>query len=480
MQEDYFDDSTNDDFEDQEREQLIERFEKMLETNTSVFFDSDDYAFVFDHYFITGKLNKAQKALSLGLKQYPDSLELQLKKVHYLIYSQKNDEALKLLLETDKALFVETEMILEQAYLYTQLHKYDKSIEKYEKLLKVNEEEHGFLEDVYLGLSDVYEQKGEGRKSLYYLQQALELDPDNEFLISSVSDAFYDIANEDEKFEIVDYFIRFSDKNPLSSPTWCYLGLAYMEVGLYEKAIEAFDYALALDERNEEALLYQMNTYFKLNNKEKAQETFLSLLQISQFKEMVWYQLGESLYKTGDHESAILAFQKSIDENPNFSISYVSKAIVYAANTDYNKAIESIEKAIVLDQNNAEYWLLKSEYLCDAEREDEALISFQHTVKHFPKESDTWLLYSDFYLSKDDADQAINILFEGIEKQPDNISFIYRMANYYFFKEDFLQGNSYLQLAYASNPELLPEFFEYDENMYNIPDVIEFLANIHK
>lgn len=29
-----------------------------------------------------------------------------------------------------------------------------------------------------------------------------------------------------------------------------------------------------------------------------------------------------------------------------------------------------------------------------------------------------------------------------------------------------------------SNSELLKEFFEYDENMYNVPDVIEFLSNI--
>ncbi|MDD3280763.1 MAG: tetratricopeptide repeat protein [Bacteroidales bacterium] len=480
MQEDFFDDNFNEDSQDREMEHLIERFDKMLETNIPVFFDRDDYALIFDHYFFTGKLNKAQKVLSLGIKQFPDAMELQLKKVHYLIYSQKNEEALKILEEADKVLFAETEMQLEQAYLYAQLNKFDKSIEKYENLLKIRDDEHIFLEDVYLGLSDVYEQMEEGKKSLHYLKKALELDPENEYLISSVSDAFYNVAKEDEKYEIVDYFINFLDKNPMSSIGWCYLGLAYMEVDLYEKAIESFDYALALDENNEEALLYSMQTYFKLNDTKKANDTFLVLMQISQFKEMVWHQLGDNLYKSGDNEGALFAFQKSIDENPNFYLSYVSKAIVYAAMENYNHAIESIDKAIALEQNNAEYWLLKSEYLCDAERNEEALLTFQYIAKHFPQESDTWLLYSDFYVSIDAIDQAIQILFEGIEKQSDNISYVYRMANYYYLKEDIIQGNSYLHLAFASNPELLSEFFEYDENMYNIPDVIEFLAHIKK
>jgi len=478
MQEDFFDDNFNEDSEDNEMGHLIERFDNMLNTNTPDFFDIDDYAYIFDHYFYTGKLNKAQKALSLGIKQFPNAIWLQLKKVHYFIYSQKNEEALKILEETDKLLFPETEMLLEQAYLYAQLKKYDKSIEKYEKLLTVEDNEHTFLEDVYLGLSEVYEQTGEDEKSLHYLKKALELDPENEYLISNVSEAFYNIAKEDEKHQIVDYFIGFLDKNPMSSIGWCYLGLAYLEIALYEKAIESFDYALALDENNEEALLYSMQTYFKLNDTKKANETFLNLLEISQLKEIAWYELGDNLYKSGDNEGALFAFQKSIDENPNYYLSYVSKAIVFAAIENYTNAIENIDKAIALQQKIAEYWLFKSQYLCEADREDEALLILQYVAKEFPLESDTWLIYSDFYVTMDNIDQAIYILFKGIEKQPDNISYVYRMANYYYLKEDTVQGNSYLHLAYASNPDLLSEFFEYDENMYNIPDVIEFLSHI--
>ena len=479
MKEDYFDDNFDDESEDKEREQLIERFEKMVENESFDFFDNDDYAFVFDHYFYTGKLNKAQKALSMGLKQYPDSLELKLKKVHYLIYSQKHDEALKILHETDTVFFDEPEILIEQAYLYAQLRAFEESIEKYNKVLGIEKENNQFVEDVFIGLSDVYEQMGELKKALYYMKKALDLDPENEFLLSNVSDAFYDILQEDEMHEVVDYFIEFLDKNPMSSAGWCYLGLAYTEMELYEKAVEAFDYALALDDRNEEALLYEMNTYFKLDERKKANEIFVTLLQVSQFKEMVWYQLADNLYKIGDYESALLSFQKSIDENERFSLSHAGKAITYAAMEQFDIAIESLQKAIDLDTNNPEYWLLMAEYLSDAQRNDEAEVTFQYLAERFPKDHDTWLSYSNFYILNDEINHAVDIMYEGIEKQQDNISYLYRMANYYFIKEDNIQAMSYLQLAYTSNPDLLAEFFEYDDTMYNIPEVIEFLSNIN-
>lgn len=74
------------------------------------------------------------------------------------------------------------------------------------------------------------------------------------------------------------------------------------------------------------------------------------------------------------------------------------------------------------------------EYLCDAERDDEAKIVYEYLADHFPENEETWLDYSDFYVLQDEIDVAIGVLYEGLEKQPDNISYIYRMANYLFLK----------------------------------------------
>ncbi len=481
MDEDYFDEEMNEDFGDTERERLIERFEKMMDNDTVYYFDSDDYAIVFDHYFYTGKINKAQKVLLQALKQFPDSQDLKLKKVHYLLSLGKEVEARKLMAEIDdNDGFKDADTLLEQAYLYTQLRSFDKSLQKYRQLLKIVEQDKEYMEDVYLGMSDVYEQMGDTKQSLYYLQQALEIDPDNKFLFSNVFDAFYQLPSEEDKYQIVDYFINFTNKHPLSSVAWSYLGLAYAEFDLFEKAIEAFDNSLAIDNKNEDALSYQMSAFISLNEREKANEVFKDLLQLSQFKELTWYLLATSLVAIKDYESAVYAFQKSIDENPLFSLAFASLAALYSETGQIDKAIENIKKAIDIDNESFEYWLSLGEYLCDAERDDEAKIVYEYLADHFPENEETWLDYSDFYVLQDEIDVAIGVLYEGLEKQPDNISYIYRMANYLFLKGDVVQATSYLQMAYMTNPDILNEFFEYDESMYDIPEVIDFVANINK
>jgi tetratricopeptide (TPR) repeat protein len=122
-------------------------------------------------------------------------------------------------------------------------------------------------------------------------------------------------------------------------------------------------------------------------------------LEISQLKEIAWYELGDNLYKSGDNEGALFAFQKSIDENPNYYLSYVSKAIVFAAIENYTNAIENIDKAIALQQKIAEYWLFKSQYLCEADREDEALLILQYVAKEFPLESEPGFIFPNFYVT---------------------------------------------------------------------------------
>ena len=138
-----------------------------------------------------------------------------------------------------------------------------------------------------------------------------------------------------------------------------------------------------------------MSAFISLNEREKANEVFKDLLQLSQFKELTWYLLATSLVAIKDYESAVYAFQKSIDENPLFSLAFASLAALYSETGQIDKAIENIKKAIDIDKDSFEYWLSLGEYLCDAER-DMTKIVYEYLADHFPENEETWLDYSDF------------------------------------------------------------------------------------
>ena len=75
----------------------IEKFEHMLKTNNVLFFDTDEFVEIVEHYIDMGKLALAKKALKLGLNQHPNYTDLKLLKAEIYIFEDKHAQAEDLL-----------------------------------------------------------------------------------------------------------------------------------------------------------------------------------------------------------------------------------------------------------------------------------------------------------------------------------------------------------------------------------------------
>ena len=56
----------------------LSKFESMLKTNSVYFFDSVEFEEIIHYYLELGKNSLAKKAITLGLKQHPNSVMLKL------------------------------------------------------------------------------------------------------------------------------------------------------------------------------------------------------------------------------------------------------------------------------------------------------------------------------------------------------------------------------------------------------------------
>ena len=64
-------------FEEHNEElELIQRFERMLGSNETVFFDLTDFEYIIDHYTANFEYKKALAACESAIAQYPFSKEL--------------------------------------------------------------------------------------------------------------------------------------------------------------------------------------------------------------------------------------------------------------------------------------------------------------------------------------------------------------------------------------------------------------------
>ncbi|MFN2424422.1 MAG: tetratricopeptide repeat protein, partial [Cryomorphaceae bacterium] len=115
---------TSDYFSDGD-EDSVERFEDMLRSNASYFFDVDEIESVCDFYFDRGNHTKARKAIEHGLELHPGSNSLLLKKAHTLLMAKQPRKALKILDFLEASEPTNTEMLLFKAVVHRNLSDFE-------------------------------------------------------------------------------------------------------------------------------------------------------------------------------------------------------------------------------------------------------------------------------------------------------------------------------------------------------------------
>ena len=69
------------DFEGQDFEEVLKRFEDMLANGTAGFFDADELEEIIEYYFQWLNYDMVKKAIDFALKQFPYSTGIKIKQV---------------------------------------------------------------------------------------------------------------------------------------------------------------------------------------------------------------------------------------------------------------------------------------------------------------------------------------------------------------------------------------------------------------
>ncbi len=109
-----------------------------------------------------------------------------------------------------------------------------------------------------------------------------------------------------------------------------------------------------------------------------------------------WLNYGNQLWRQNNYQDAINAFNKALNLEPDLYLAWYAKAQAYFNNSQYNLALESIEKAIAplssQDQPNsnssrkekegfAVAWNLKGRILNSLEQYEEAILAFNKAIE---------------------------------------------------------------------------------------------------
>ena len=153
--------------------QIIIRFNEMLESGQYSYFDSYEIEKIIDYYIENDNKAKIRDAFYLYEKLYPFSSHLKIKKAQTLLYFEKASDAYEIIMEVP--LLNNEEYLFTLAAIYSKLNKNKKAVTIFEKLLKINNNS----EEILSSLANEYQKIDNYSKSADMLERLLLLNKYN-------------------------------------------------------------------------------------------------------------------------------------------------------------------------------------------------------------------------------------------------------------------------------------------------------------
>ncbi|MCB9426164.1 MAG: tetratricopeptide repeat protein [Flavobacteriales bacterium] len=426
-------------FDDSEEEELpLAKFESMLKTNKILFFDSEEFEGIIIHYLDQGKVSLAKKALKLALDQHPHSFRLKMSQVDLYIYSNKFDQADKLLNELQAIEPTNEETYIQRANIFSRRNDHESAVKQLEIAIKLTDDPadiYSFLGMEYLYLDDVPKAK----------QSFIDCLNHNIEDYSALFNAVYCFDFLEEHNEAILFLNEYIDKNPYSEYAWHQLGKEYYTLKKYKKAIRAFDYAILIDERFVGGYIEKAKSLEKLNSYKEAIACYQVTLSLDDPTPFALLRIGKCYENIGDAQHAIEYYLRAITEDPLFQKAWLSIIRYYFNKKNYSKALHYTNKALSTDKDNAKYWVLYAQANGALQFYEEAIIGYNNALEKGNFKLKSWFSLCDTLIKMGEYATAIDSLEKCNELYPNNDLIFYRLAGLCFLLQDNEKSIHYLK-----------------------------------
>lgn len=446
--------------------ELIERFEQMLENREYKYYDSEDLVEIIEFYIEVNDSEYAKRALDFAEKMHPENVEIKIKKIEYLLLINELKRSAKLIQDLEEVAANELDYLLVQARFWGMKNMPRKAIGFYEDALLIDDEETDFIcnciGNEYLNLDEVY-------SALIAFRKALKFNPENDYSFYSIIQCFEDIHNPDE---CIDFLQDFIDDNPYSEVAWLQLGMLYNHKKMYKEAINALDYVIAINPSSIAGHANKALSYEELKNFNKAIEILEETLEFDDFPAVTYFKIGELYEKLEKPQKALKAYHIAIKEDPQLDKAWAKSAALYDKMGNLDEAEYYIQRAIELSDDNSEYYTNSVYYFLKQMKFEEAVRCLAKLVELKPLVFNTWFAYVETLIAIGEYEQAIEILLIGALKNFNRAEFFYQLSNVYYFIDEEQLGNEALRNALNMDSTIKEIMFE------NYPILQDKIKNI--
>lgn len=449
-------------YEEEEDNFSITRYESMLRSNDLKFFDSDEFESIIHHYLENGKIAKAKKAISLGLSQHPSSVNLKLLQVEVLVFEDRLDKADILLAQLHAIEPENEEIYIQKANILSKQNNHKEAISLLLKALNFTDE----TADIYslLGMEYLFLDDFENAKVNF--MECLDNDDED---YSALYNIIYCFDFLDQHNEAIEFLNNFLNKHPYCEVAWHQVGKQYYDLKEYDKALAAFEFAIISDEYFIGAYLEKGKVLEKLKRYNEAIENYRITLELDDPTSFALLRIGTCFERLGSDDLAIQHFSQTVHEDPLLDKGWIAITDFYMRKKNFQKALYYIKKAIHIDSENVLYWKRYAKINNRLGFFEEAENGFRKTLELGNYELETWLNRSDILRFLGESEGAVQNLKQAIEFYPENAEVHYRIAGLYFENQDYENGEKHLREGLDLDYEYHIVLEELYDKVYQLP-----------
>ncbi len=458
----------------QEREEMRELLRQYNNFKTGKkfnFIEEESFQRLIAYFDENDNLSAALEAVNFAVEQFPYSSSLFIKKADILIATQNYHEGLSLL---EKAEILDSNdiniyILKTDAYLALDYHEKATALLE-EAIIAFNGEEKI---ELLFELADVYDDYEDFEKVFNCLRLILEQDPTNEEALYKIC-FWADYTGRNE--ESISLHEKIIEEYPYSQLAWFNLGTAYQGLKLYEKSIDAYLYAIAIDEKFDYAYRNLGDSYLRLKRYRDAIEALQKVLELSMPEEVIYEAIGYCYDKLKNPAQARFNYRKAVHLNSTESRLYYKIAGTYMKEGYWESAVKNLESAMNINRSQPEFHFSLALCYIEMERIKDAVVHFTHFIKARPKNVKGWKELIKCLYDGEYYDEALEQIYNAQKNTDNKPLFTYYKSAVLFelgkSKEALLQ----LEMAMREAPSLVKQFVELNPSLLQHSAVVEIIG----
>lgn len=467
------DDFSDDDFRDMDN--LLIEFHKLKNGDAHDLIQEEEFELLIDYFDSQNDRENAQLACDFATTLYPFSASLYLSKAEWLFNQKKYGQALKVmdqLRQIDpnniEALFLESDIYIEQNRQEEAIALLEREVDQY------SDQERS---EILLEISEIYDELEEFDQVYETLKRILKENPEQEEALMRIC-FWAELTNKQEDSILLHQEI--TDEHPFNATAWYNLGVAYQGIDLFEKAIEAYDYCLAIDDKYEYAYRNQGDAFIQLKQFDKAIDVLETHLTLTKPEDIILEALGYCWEKQKQFAKARAYYRQASQLNPKDDQIFYKIGETYTKESQWEKAIKAYSVALHINKNNVTYCMALGNCLMELHSEKEALVCYLNAVQLRPDIKTTWLALVKAMYATNYLDEALAQLIIAEEHCGFKVEFVYYKAAVLLAKGKTKDAVLFLEQALSENPKKVSALKQIDAELLHHPAFADVLIQYKK